>query len=133
MEISLKAAYSPASEPSALSNTSSMEAWPTGLRPLEPLKITSVMLSPRRFLAEDSPITQRTASIILDLPHPLGPTTAHRLLGKLTVVGSTNDLKPASLIHFSRINPYHSYKYIAVHAQGISYPDNSAREISPRP
>src|SRR5690606_6952826 len=96
--------------PSLLSKTSSIDAWPTGLRPLEPLKITSVMFSPRKFLAEDSPITQRTASIILDLPQPLGPTTAHKLLGKLTVVGSTNDLKPASLMHFSRINPYHSSK-----------------------
>src|SRR5690625_125224 len=108
MEISLNAAYSPVTVPSLLSKTNSMEACPTGLRPAEPLKITSVMDSPRRFLAEDSPITQRTASIILDLPQPLGPTTAHRLLGKLTVVGSTKDLKPASLIHFKRIGACHS-------------------------
>ncbi len=80
-----------------------MEAWPTGWRLTEPLKITSAIDSPRRFLAELSPITQRTASITLDLPQPLGPTTAHILLGKWTVVGSTKDLKPASLIDFSRI------------------------------
>src|SRR5690606_34125579 len=66
------------------------------------------MFSPRRFLAELSPITQRTASMMLDLPHPLGPTTAHKLLGKLTVVGSTNDLNPASLIHFKRIKSLES-------------------------
>ena len=31
-----------------------------------------------------------------------GPTTAAMLLGKFTVVGSTKDLNPASLMHFSR-------------------------------
>ncbi len=82
---------------------SSTVAWPTGWRLDDPLKITSVALSPRKFLAELSPITQRTASMTLDLPQPLGPTTAHRLLGKLTLVGSTNDLKPANLMLFRRI------------------------------
>src|SRR5690606_39483071 len=93
MEISAKAAYSPVRVPSELSKISSMLAWVTGLRVLEPLKITSVIDSPRRFFAELSPITQRTASMMLDLPQPLGPTTAAMLLGKLTVVGSTKDLK----------------------------------------
>src|SRR5471030_1126713 len=102
MEISAYAAYSPIRVPSELSNTSSMLAWLTGLRLVEPLKMTSVIDSPRRFLAELSPITQRTASMILDLPHPLGPTTAAMLLGKFTVVGSTKDLNPASLMHFRR-------------------------------
>lgn len=41
--------------------------------------------------------------MMLDLPHPLGPTTAHMLPGNWTVVGSTNDLKPASLMDFRRI------------------------------
>src|SRR5690554_1519642 len=81
-----------------------MLAWETGLRVLESLKITSVMASPRRFLAELSLSTQRTASVMLDLPQPLGPTTAVILLGKLTVVGSTKDLKPAKRMHFSRTN-----------------------------
>ncbi len=103
MEISAKAAYSPTSELSLLSKISSMDAWVTGLRVLEPLKMTSVIDSPRRFFAELSPITQRTASMMLDLPQPLGPTTAAMLLGKLTVVGSTKDLKPASLMLFRRI------------------------------
>src|SRR5690606_12344924 len=87
-----------------LSKMSSVEAWPTGLRPPEPLKMTSVIDSPRRCLAELSPITQRTASMTLDLPHPLGPTTAHRLLGKCTVVGSTKDLNPASLVLLRRMD-----------------------------
>src|SRR5690625_384687 len=65
--------------------------------------MTSAMDSPRRLRAELSPITQRTASMMLDLPQPLGPTTALRLLGKVTVVGSTKDLKPASLMDLSRM------------------------------
>src|SRR3546814_7337442 len=79
-----------------------MLAWLTGLRLVEPLKMTSVIDSPRRFLAELSPITQRTASMMFDSPQPLGPTTAAMLLGKFTVVGSTQDLNPASLMHLSR-------------------------------
>src|SRR6266513_785926 len=89
--------------PSALSNSSSTEALPTGLRAAEPLNTTSAMLSPRRCLADSSPITQRTASMTFDLPQPFGPTTPVRLLGKLICVGSTKDLKPASLILVSRI------------------------------
>ena len=49
--------------------------------------MTSAMDSPRRCLAEISPITQRTASMMFDLPHPFGPTTPVRLEGKVTVVG----------------------------------------------
>src|SRR5690606_25569617 len=103
MEISPYWAYWPPSWPSLLSNTSSMVACPTGLREVEPLKITSAMESPRRCLAELSPITQRTASMTLDLPQPLGPTTPTRLLGRGMVVGSTKDLKPDSLILLRRI------------------------------
>jgi len=89
--------------PSALSKISSTEALPTGLRAAEPLNTTSVMLSPRRCFADSSPMTQRTASMTFDLPQPLGPTTPVRLLGRLIWVGSTKDLKPASLILVSRI------------------------------
>ena len=45
----------------------------------EPLKMTSAIESPRRCLAEISPITQRTASMMFDLPQPFGPTTPTRL------------------------------------------------------
>ncbi len=65
--------------------------------------MTSAMDSPRSCLAELSPMTQRTASMTLDLPQPLGPTMPIRLLGKWTVVGSTNDLKPASFILVRRM------------------------------
>ncbi len=61
------------------------------------------MDAPRRYLAELSPITQRTASIVFDLPHPFGPTTPTRLLGIETVVGSTKDLNPETLILFNRM------------------------------
>src|SRR5690606_41123179 len=80
-----------------------MDACATGLGAFEPLKRPSAIDSPRRCLAEASPITQRTASMMLDLPQPFGPTTAVRFTGKLAVVGSTKDLKPTSLILFSRI------------------------------
>jgi len=99
----LKPAYSPPSVPSELSKTSSTVACPTGLRPDEPEKITSVIASPRRRLAALSPITQRIASMMLDLPQPLGPQMPVRLVGRCRTVGSTNDLNPASLIVDRRI------------------------------
>jgi hypothetical protein len=86
-----------------LSNTSSTDAVPTGLRDAEPLKMTSVIESPRRCFADNSPITQRTASMMLDFPQPFGPTTPVRLLGNPTAVGSANDLNPATLILVRRI------------------------------
>src|SRR4029079_10845987 len=97
-EFSAYFAYSPPIVPSALSNKSSTEACPTGFLAVEPLKITSVRASPRKYLGELSPITHVTASIILDFPQPFGPTTAIKLLGNGMVVGSTNDLKPDILI-----------------------------------
>ena len=64
----------PAARPSELSNTSSTLARASGLRVPPPLKMTSCIESPRRADARDSPSTQRTASMTLDLPQPLGPT-----------------------------------------------------------
>src|SRR6188768_662196 len=88
--------------PSELSNTSSTEARPTGFLSEEPLKITSCMCSPRSCFADDSPSTQRTASITFDLPQPLGPTTPTSWPGTAMEVGSTKDLKPESLTEVSR-------------------------------
>ncbi len=82
---------------------SSTVAVPTGLRPEDPENMTSDISSPRSTRAEPSPMTQRTASMMLDLPQPLGPTTPVRLVGARKVVASTKDLKPASLIAVSRI------------------------------
>src|SRR5512134_1160350 len=88
--------------PALLSKLSSTDARPTGLRSPAPLKITSCIDSPRSAEAFDSPSTQRTASITLDLPHPLGPTMPTSRPGVARAVGSTNDLNPASLIWVRR-------------------------------
>src|SRR6478736_9692956 len=102
-EISLNAAYSPVIVWSLLSKINSTVACDTGLRALLPEKITSVSESPRKRLAELSPMTQRTASMMFDLPQPFGPTTPVMLPERWRVVGSTNDLKPDSLIVERRI------------------------------
>jgi len=60
--------------------------------------MTSVMASPRRREAALSPMTQRIASMMLDLPQPFGPTMPVRLVGRCKVVGSTKDLNPESLM-----------------------------------
>ena len=51
-------------------------AMPSGLRSRVPAKITSSMRVPRRLLALCSPSTQLMASLMLDFPHPFGPTMA---------------------------------------------------------
>ncbi len=101
-ESSVKLPQAPPIRPELLSNTSSTEARPAGLRSDEPLKITSCIDSPRNSDAFDSPSTQRTASMMLDLPQPLGPTTPTSCPGISNAVGSTNDLKPESLICLRR-------------------------------
>jgi hypothetical protein len=84
--------------PSELSKINSTLARDTGLRWLEPLKITSCMVSPRSAEALDSPSTQRSASITFDFPQPFGPTTPTIWPGSEMCVGSTKDLKPTNLI-----------------------------------
>ncbi len=69
-------------------------AKPAGPRLSEPAKMTSSMARPRRCLADCSPMAQRMASTMLDLPQPLGPTTAVMGSGNVKTVRSTNDLKP---------------------------------------
>ena len=56
--------------------------------------MTSSILPPRRCLADCSPIAQRMASTMFDLPQPLGPTIDVIGSGNEMVVLSTNDLKP---------------------------------------
>ncbi len=90
---------------SALSKTSSTDERDAGLRDVVPLKITSCMDSPRSSLARDSPSTQRTASMMLDLPQPLGPTTPTSWPGKRKLVGSAKDLNPESLMEVRRTTP----------------------------
>ena len=71
------------------------QSW-AGRRVSAPSKMTSCILPPRRAFALCSPSTQRIASAMLDLPQPLGPTTAVTPGSKRRVVGSANDLKPWS-------------------------------------
>ena len=59
-----------------------------------PAKMTSSISPPRICLAEVSPITQRSASIRLDLPQPFGPTMPVSPGSISSSAGSTNDLKP---------------------------------------
>lgn len=80
----------------------SADARPAGLRLVEPLKITSCIDSPRSSEAFDSPSTQRTASMMFDLPQPFGPTTPTSCPGTWKLVGSTKDLKPESLMEVNR-------------------------------
>ena len=95
--------HCPPARASSLLKTSSTLARPAGLRKPEPLKITSCIDSPRSSLALLSPSTQRTASMMLDLPQPFGPTTPTSWPGSWKCVGSAKDLKPESLIEFRRM------------------------------
>src|SRR5436190_8732645 len=73
-------------------------------RPVVPAKMTSSIFPPRNDLAPCSPITQARASTTLDLPDPLGPTTAVMPGSKRRVVGAAKDLKPFSvrLLRYTR-------------------------------
>src|SRR5579884_2084006 len=81
---------------SLLSTVSDTSAMPSGLRFALPAKITSCVFVPRTALAFCSPSTQRTASAMLDLPEPLGPTIAVTPWEKAISVFSAKVLKPAS-------------------------------------
>src|SRR3954451_23903311 len=72
-------------------------ARPSAGRPAVPAKMTSSILPPRRLLAPCSPSTQAIASTTLDLPEPLGPTTAVMPGSSRSVVGDAKDLKPLSV------------------------------------
>ena len=63
-------------------------------RNAEPPKITSSISPPRSPLADCSPMTQRNASTILDLPQPFGPTIPVRPEPISSSIESENDLKP---------------------------------------
>src|SRR5690606_17522285 len=101
-EISAYVPHWPGTRPSVLSNTSSTDARAAGLRLTEPLKITSCIDSPRSSEARDSPRTQRTASMMFDLPQPFGPTTPTSWPGSMKLVGSANDSKPERLMDLRR-------------------------------
>ena len=71
--------------------------------------------------------------MMLDLPQPFGPTTAHMLLGSVTRVGSTNDLKPAREMDFKRIYPeipaQNGATALLLKTLDIVYPQSAANTI----
>ena len=89
--------YSIGRAPSLLSMVSETCARPSGGRPEVPAKMTSSILPPRRVLAPCSPMTQASASTTLDLPEPLGPTTAVTPGSNSKVVAEANDLNPRTV------------------------------------
>src|ERR1700684_886041 len=80
--------------PSLLSMVSVTSARPSGGREVVPAKTTSSILPPRSDLAPCSPITQDSASTMLDLPDPFGPTTQVMPGSRRSEVAEANDLKP---------------------------------------
>ena len=76
------------------SKVSDTSAMPDALRVREPLKIRSSRLSDRKALILCSPITQRIASTIFDLPQPFGPTIPVIGLSSIIWVLSAKDLNP---------------------------------------
>ena len=77
-----------------LSMISETCAKPRGLRFSVPPKITSSIIAPRSALERCSPMTQITASEMLDLPEPFGPTMAVISFSNVSRVLSAKDLKP---------------------------------------
>lgn len=100
---------------SVLSKVTETSAKPIGRYPSAPTKITSSILEPRIFLVDSSPSTQRIASVILDLPDPLGPTMTVVPASKVITVFSGKDLKPCSSRLFSR-NADSSFSFHSLHS-----------------
>ena len=69
-----------------------------GWRVDEPPKSTSSGFSARSSDGVSDPAAQTIASATFDLPEPFGPTTTATPGSSFTSTGSTNDLKPRSLI-----------------------------------
>src|SRR5487761_1120693 len=91
--------------PSVLSMVRTTSARPSGARDVVPAKTTSSILPPRRLFAPCSPITHESASTMLDLPEPLGPTTQVMPGSNRSVVAEANDLKPRRVRDFRNTSP----------------------------
>src|SRR4051812_20406788 len=90
--------YSEGSTPESLLMSKETSAMFRGGLSAVPLKMTSSILLERKALARCSPSTQRMASMMLDLPQPLGPTTeVMPSPGKLTSTLLAKDLNPKIL------------------------------------
>ena len=73
----------------------------TGRRATEPWKIASSIFAPRMAVGRCSPNTQRMASLMLDFPHPFGPTMAVIPSWNSIWVESAKDLNPWTRSAFS--------------------------------
>src|SRR5699024_10643164 len=78
-------------------------ARPSALRSPAPAKMTSCILPPRSVFALPSPMTQASASTTLDLPEPLGPTTAQHPVSHLWAVADAKAINPLSVNEFNCI------------------------------
>src|SRR3984885_11379192 len=97
IEISEMPSLSDCSESSSTSSTSAADA---ALRPGAPPKITSCIGWPRTATGDCSPSAHSTASVMLDLPEPLGPTITLTPGPNSSRVRSGNDLNPLTAIDF---------------------------------
>src|SRR5919202_3720756 len=79
---------------SSLSSTSETSAMPSGCLDADPAKMTSSGLRALTALADCSPSTHSTASLILDLPEPFGPTMTTMPGWSSVEVREAKDLKP---------------------------------------
>src|SRR3954470_5761482 len=102
------------SMPDELSIVSDTSARPRAWRLAVPAKMTSSIFDDRTALGAWAPSTHATASTMLDLPLPFGPTTTVTPGSNSSVVVSANDLKPLSVSDF---------RNTAVQATGRSGPD----------
>src|SRR3989440_1560403 len=84
------------------SSTISTSAALRACTPGAPPKITSCIEEPRTASGDCSPIAHSTASVMFDLPEPLGPTTTLTPAPKSSCVRSGKDLKPFSVSDFRR-------------------------------
>ena len=88
------------SRPEALSIVSDTSARPRAGRFGVPAKMTSSILAERTVRGPWAPSTQATASTMLDLPLPFGPTTTVTPGSNSRVVASAKDLKPFRVSDF---------------------------------
>src|SRR5437764_2473314 len=100
--------------PDELSMVSDTSARPSAVRFDVPAKMTSSIFDDRTALGAWAPSTHATASTMLDLPLPFGPTTTVTPGSNSSVVVSANDLKPLSVSDF---------RNTAVQATGRRGPD----------
>ena len=96
--------------------------------PRPPPKMTSRIDWPRTASGDCSPIAHSTASVMFDLPEPLGPTTTETPGAKSSLVRSGKDLKPLSVTERRCIGYVDSSSATTrgVHA-GAATPARSAR------